>query len=243
MKTTKAAKAERRDRRAHRDDTKRRKRRRDGLQLTPLGGRMDPELMDRILEEAKAIDFDAPFVDLAPRILPVLKRVWHPYPPDMQLVNVTLPPGIPTGFCIDMGPAFSHITSDLLERWQLDIPTLLTTALDNLRALVLVEPPVVQRFTHEGVDVMAIQGQGWGSALLLLPDVLGPIVGDRPRVLMAPTRNTVLSLPEDVDPAVAKLFWWAITDGAHDALDVDPVLWTGSDVASIWQEGASGLPN
>lgn len=243
MKTTKADKADRRHRRAHRDQAKRSKRGRSGLQLLPLGGRMDPELMERILAGAEAIDFEAPFAELAPRILPVLKRVWHPYPPGLEPLDVTLPPGIPTGFCIDMGPAFTHITTDLMERWDVDVPTLLITALDNLRALTVVEPPVVQRFAHEGVDLVAVQGQGWGSALLLVPDILGPIVGDRPRVLMAPTRNTILSLPDDVDPEVAKGIWWAMTDGAHDVLDVDPVLWTGSDVASIWEDAPTGLPN
>jgi hypothetical protein len=242
MKTTKAAKAERRDRRAG-DRARKHRKRRDDLRLVPIGGSMDPALIDAILDGARSIDFDAPFVDLAPRILPVVKRVWHPYPPEMELVQVTLPPGIPIGFCIDMGPAFTHITRQLVDTWDVDVPTLLTTSLDNLRALTRVEPPVIQRFTHEGVDVVAIQGQGWGSALLLVPDILGPIVGDLPRLLMTPVRNAVISLPDDVDAETAKLLWWAMTDGAHDVLDVDPVLWTGSDIVSIWEEQPSGLPN
>jgi hypothetical protein len=209
----------------------------------PIGGSMDPDLMAAILDGARGIDFDAPFVDLAPRILPIVKRVWHPYPPDMELVQVTIPPGIPTGFCIDMGPAFTHVTRQLLDIWDVDVPTLLTTSLDNLRALTRLEPPVIQRFTHEGVDVVAVQGQGWGSALLLVPDILGPIIGDLPRLLLTPVRNALISLPDDVDDETAKLLWWAMADGAHDVLDVDPVLWTGSDIVSIWEEQASGLPN
>ena len=243
MKTTRAAKAERQDRRTRRDGPKSSKRRDGDLWLTPLGGPMDPGLMERILEGARGVDLEAPFVELAPRLLPVLKRVWHPYPPEIELIHVTLPPGIPTGFCIDLGPAFTHVTRELMERWAVDVPVLLATALDNLRAVTRAEPPIVQRFTHETVDVVAVQGQGWGSALLLVPDVLGPIVGDRPRLLMAPTRDTVLSLPDDVDPEVARRFWSTVTDGAHDVLDVHPVLWTGSDVASIWDDRAPGLPN
>lgn len=240
--TTKADKAERRDRRARRDERKRAKRR-AGLRVRPLGGTMDPALIERILADASGIDLEGSYADLAPRLLPVVKRVWHPYPDDIELVQVTLPPGIPVGFGIDIGVAFTHVTSELLERWGVDVPTLLARSLDNLRALTRVEPPDVQRFRHAGTDIVAVQGQGWGSALVLLPDVLGPLVGAEPRLLIAPVRNTILSLPDDVDPERARELWWALADGAHDVLDVDPLLWTGTDIASIWQEEPLGLPN
>lgn len=240
--TTKAAKAERRERRDRRQDRKR-ARRDQGLRLRPLGGSMDPALMERILADASGIDLGAPYADLASRLLPVVKRVWHPYPADIELVQVTLPPGIPVGFGIDIGVAFTHVTRDLLERWDVDVPTLLARACDNLRELTRVEPPDVQRFRHAGLDIVAIQGQGWGSALVLLPDVLAPLVGREPRLLMAPIRNTILSVPDDIDPGLARDLWEALADGAHDVLDVDPLLWTGSDIASIWEDEPTGLPN
>jgi hypothetical protein len=242
MKTTKADKAERRDRRARRDARKRTKRERD-LRLTPLGGSMDPALMEQILADASGIDLEGPYAELAPRLLPVVKRVWHPYPPEVELISLTLPPGIPVGFGIDIGVAFTHVTRQVLEHWDVDVPTVLARSLDNLRDLIRAEPPVVQRFRHADLDIVAVQGQGWGSALVLLPDVLAPLLGPEPRLLLAPVRNTILSLPEDIDLERAKELWWALADGAHDVLDVDPLLWTGTDIASIWEEEPLGLPN
>ena len=88
----------------------------------------------------------------------------------------------------------------------------------------------------------AIQGQGWGSSLILLPELLRPILGPTPRVLLAPVRNTLLALPDDVEDGLAIDLWQAIAQGAHDELDVDPLRWTGSTVALL-TDGALGLPN
>jgi hypothetical protein len=92
------------------------------------------------------------------------------------------------------------------------------------------------------VQVTAIQGQGWGSSLILLPELLRPILGQTPRVLLAPVRNTLLALPDDVEDGLAIDLWQAIAQGAHDELDVDPLRWTGSTVALL-TDGALGLPN
>ena len=129
---------------------------------------------------------------ISPTILPVLKRLWHPYPPDAAPLHIRVPPGIPTGFGIDFGPAFSHVTTAMLERWAIDRATILGTALENLRRLIVTEPPQVQAFTLEETEIVGIQGQGWGSSLLLLPEALRPMLGTTPRVLLAPVRNTLL---------------------------------------------------
>ena len=92
------------------------------------------------------------------------------------------------------------------------------------------------------MPLVGIQGQGWGSALLLLPDVLAPILGPRPKTLLAPVRNTVVALPEDVDVDLAVGIWHALADGAHDELDVEPLRWDGTTVVAIGASGP-GLPN
>ena len=176
-------------------------------------------------------------------ILPVLKRAWHPYPPDMEPIHIQVPPGIPTGFGIDVGPGFSHVTPELVERWGVDHGTLLGTALENLRTLIETEAPVVDRVSHDGVDLQFVQGQGWGSALVLLPDVLRTVVGTTPRVLLAPVRNTVVTLPADTDPEFILDVWAALAGGAHDALDLDPLRWTGSAVVAYRDTATRGLPN
>lgn len=235
MKTTRAAKGERR---AHRK-AKERRRRDERISIQDIG--VDPALLDRIAAAAGSGDGGS-WEAVAPMILPILKRVHHPYPPGMEPLHIRIPPGIPTGFGIDFGPAFSHVSAAMVESWGIGHATLLATALGNLRRIVDSEPPQVQDFTVDGESLLAIQGQGWGSALLLLPDILRPILGDRARVLLAPVRNTVVALPEDVELGLAAAVWQSLADGAHDELEVDPMRWTGTTVVAIG-DPSRGLPN
>jgi hypothetical protein len=243
MKTTKgdrhsrSAKAERR---AHRQAKGHRHA--DGLSMRVLGGTMDRELFDRVVSAAGRLDLDAPWPETAGMVLPILRRVRHPYPPEATPMHIFVPPGVWTGFGIDFGPAFSHITAAQVERWGIDQATLLGTALENLRALTYREPPRVERIRPDGVDTVAIQGQGWGSALILVPEVLRPILGDEPRLLLAPVRNTLVALPDDVDPDLAFRMWEAIAEGCHDELDLNLLRWTGATVVADGDESI-GLPN
>jgi hypothetical protein len=218
------------------------RRRRDGLTLHPLGGTFEPGLAEQILAAFVGFDPTAPWPEVATRVVPVLKRVHHPYPAEMAPVHIRVPPGIWTGFGIDLGPAFSHVSQALLDGWDIDHATLLGTALTNLTDLVRRERPVVNTVPVEGIEITAIQGQGWGSSLILIPELLRPILGSRPRVLLAPVRNTLLALPDDVDDGLAIDLWQAIAHGAHDELDVDPLRWTGSTVALLG-DSVQGLPN
>ncbi len=108
--------------------------------------------------------------------------------------------------------------------------------------MIVLEPPQVQAFSLAGTEIVGIQGQGWGSSLLLLPEALRPILGATPRILLAPVRNTLLALPEDVDIELAAMAWEALADGAHDELDVEPMRWTGTSVVAIG-DPTEGLPN
>lgn len=160
----------------------------------------------------------------------------------MAPIHMRVPPGIWTGFGIDLGPAFSHVSQTLLDGWGIDQMTLLGTALGNLTDLVRRERPIVDTVPVDGIEVTAIQGRGWGSSLILVPELLRPILGTTPRVLLAPVRNTLLVLPDDVDDSLAVDLWQVIAHGAHDELDVDPLRWTGSTVALLG-DTALGLPN
>ncbi|MBA2300513.1 MAG: hypothetical protein H0W22_07045, partial [Chloroflexi bacterium] len=164
MKTTKGdrhARASKAERRANRKDKDRRQRD-DRLSMRVLGGAMDPELFDRVLASAQRLDLDAPWSDIDSMVLPILRRIRHPYPPEAAPMHMFVPPGVWTGFGIDLGPAFTHITARQIEHWGIDHATLLGTALENLRALCVVEPPRGERIHPDGVETIAIQGQGWG---------------------------------------------------------------------------------
>lgn len=238
MKSTKAAKDERR---AHR---KAKDRRRDAERIPTRAVRSiaDPSDLERVLAAIQGLDMAASWDEIAPMILPVLKRARHPFPPEAAPLHLHVPPGLWTGFGIDFGPAFSHVSAAMLERWGVDQATLLGTALENLRLLIVREPPIVQRFECDGVGLVGVQGHGWGSSLVLLPDVLAPILGRDPRLLLTPVRNTLVSLPDDVDIDLAAGVWHALADGAHDELDVEPLRWTGSSVVALGDQGR-GLPN
>lgn len=244
MKTTKSdrhvgpSKAERR---AHRK-AKDRERRNGPISFRAVGGTMDPALLGRVLAAAQQLDLGAPWPEVASMVLPVLRRVRHPYPPEAAPMHIYVPPGVWTGFGVDFGPAFTHITAGQVDGWGIDHGTLLGTALENLRALTMAEPPQVERIHPDGVETIAVQGQGWGSALILLPEVLRPILGTSPRLLLAPVRNTLLALPEEADPDLAFRLWEAIAEGCHDELDMNLLRWTGTSVVSDG-DVALGLPN
>ncbi len=245
MKTSKndrhESKADRRIRRNGKGKRMRGHRRDDHISMRVLGGTMDHELFQRVLAAAQRLDLDAPWPDIAPMVLPVLRRVHHPYPPEATPLHVFVPPGVWTGFGIDFGPAFTHITASQVERWAIDRATLLGTALENLRSLTVVEPPRVERIHPDGVETIAIQGQGWGSALILLPEILRPILGEQPRLLLAPVRNTLVALPDDVDQDLPVRMWEAIAEGCHDELDLNLFRWTGTTV--VGDNDMRGLPN
>ncbi|MGK2851904.1 MAG: hypothetical protein ACSLFN_13450 [Candidatus Limnocylindrales bacterium] len=84
MKTIKAAK---RERRAHRK-AKDHDRRDDGLQVRALGGTMPADLMEQIRSAMTQLDPLAPWPEIAPMVLPVLKRLRHPYPPEASPIHI-----------------------------------------------------------------------------------------------------------------------------------------------------------
>jgi len=209
---------------------------------TSMGDGFSPGVEARILAAARAIDLAGSWTELSPRIVPVLKRVHQPFLVEAAPLLMRVPPGISTGFGIDMGLAFSHVSVAMAASRRVDQATLLGTALQNLGRLVSEQPPEVQRFRHDDIDVVAIQGHGWGSALVLAPELIRPILGTRPRLLLAPVRNTLVALPDDVDQDFAADVWLTIADGAHDALDVDALRWTGMTVAAVG-DASRGLTN
>ena len=228
-KATRKARAANAERRAHR--------RKDGH---PRRGRAVPSPRG-ILEALAAVDLDAPWHRVAPHILPILKRA-HPPLALASPVYVTVPPGIRTGFGIDLGPAFTHVDTAMVERWGVSTTTLLVTALDNLRTVIDREPPIVERIEPDGVPVIVVQGQGWGSSLVLLPDALVPLIGSEPRLLIAPVRNTLVAVPDAAPEDFVEDLYLAIAGGAPDALDPRVLRWTGRAVVDL-ADRSVGWPN
>jgi hypothetical protein len=204
-------------------------------------GPVDPIVIRRTVDAFSGVDLGGAWSDLAPRVLPLLKRVRHPFPAELAPIHLRIPPGVWAGFGIDVGPAWAHVSRDIIDRWGVDDATLLGTALDNLRQRMVEEPPQVERATLLDVPTTVIQAQGWGSALILAPDLLGPVLGKRPQILLTPVRNALVALPEDVDVDLAVAVWEAFAEGSSDELDVDPLRWTGAEVAAFDEDPSTSL--
>jgi len=187
----------------------------------------------RTFEALRRFDPSGAWEEVSAAVLPLLKRVRHPFPPDAEPMHLEVPPGIRTGFGIDLGPAWAHVSRGLFRGWGIGEATLLGTALENLRRRVLEEPPQVERATVADAALTVIQAQGWGSALVLAPDRLGAILGPEPRTLLTPVRNALVALPRDVDLEVAAFVWETFVDAGADELDVHPLSWDGRTVTAF----------
>ncbi len=187
----------------------------------------------RALEALRGVDPSGAWEDVSAAVLPLLKRVRHPFPQDAEPMHLQVPPGIRTGFGIDLGPAWAHVSRRLFRGWGIGEATLLGTALENLRRRVLEEPPQVERATVAGASLTVIQAEGWGSALVLAPDRLGTILGPESRTLLTPVRNALVALPRDVDIEVAAFVWETFVESGGDELDVDPLSWDGRNVTAF----------
>lgn len=236
--SSRAAKAQRRTHREARPRTSHG----DGLRILSLGGPADPRLLRRTLKAFTEVDMGGPWSSFEPRVMPLLKRVRHQFPAEAAPIHLRIPPGVMAGFGIDVGPAWAHVSRDLMIRWGVDEATILGAALENLRQRVVTEPPRIEQATFADAAAIVIQAQGWGSALILAPDRLASILGEGPRILLTPVRNALIALPEDVEMDLAVEIWDAFAEGCADELDVDPMRWTGSSVVAFHDESV-GIVN
>ena len=144
---------------------------------------------------------DLDWAAMSPNLIPILPRR-RPMPAEAgEAFRVTLPPGIPTGFGIDIGPAFLVVGASVLASWPVGPADLVAVGLDNLRRrLRSIRPRDLHRDTFQGVPVRILQsGVGCASALVLVPDELERIFGSEGQCFIAPMRDLLISLPADAD--------------------------------------------
>jgi hypothetical protein len=172
-----------------------------------LGNGMVQATPDAVFRAMGGLPPDLGWEEMAPNVIPILPRR-RPMPAQAGApFRVTLPPGIPTGFGIDIGPAFLVVGEQLLSTWPVGPAELVATALENLRSRVRgVRSRDLVNQVLEGVPLRLLQsGVGCASALLLAPDELQRIFGPEPQCFIAPMRDLLISLPPDVDRGFA---WW-----------------------------------
>jgi hypothetical protein len=168
-----------------------------------LGNGMVQATPGAVLRAMGGLPPDLDWPAMAGAVIPILPRR-RPLPPLAgEPFRVTLPPGIPTGFGIDIGPAFLVVGESLLATWPVGPADLVATALDNLRSRMRpVRARDLVRQAIDGVPVRVLQsGAGCASGLVLVEDELRRIFGAGPQCLIAPMRDILISMPVDADRA------------------------------------------
>jgi len=139
--------------------------------------------------------------DVADDVLPIFERA-RPFGHDLEPpAHAVVPPGITVGFGVDLGLAFARVASVHVEAWPIDLAGLTERALKNLRRRArrardydLVREPI------GGVPTVAFQSRdGWASTAILVPEAIERLFGPGPALFIAPSRDLLVGLPDDVD--------------------------------------------
>jgi hypothetical protein len=185
----------------------------------PLGPGVVTADYATVLAAMEQFDPEMPWKKARARILPMLPRV-RPLPgPELALARAMLPPGILVGFGIDIGPAITFVGASLLDRWRVDVLTVVAASLANLRRLALeCDRNAVIQDRIGDVPVTLLQTRlGIAASLILVPECLDRLLGPGPHLLLAPMRDILIALPPDVDREFAA--WlaeeWEALDPNH----------------------------
>jgi hypothetical protein len=182
----------------------------------PVGEGVVVADFESVMAALDGFDPEMPWKKARAQVLPIMPRV-RPMPgQDLELVRAMLPPGILVGFGIDLGPAITFITTELLDRWRVDPSTLAAAALANLDSIARRCGPDDVLHDHiADTPVSIVQtGRGIAASLLLVPGRIETILGGATRFLLAPMRDILIALPPGVDREFAA---WLATE--WEALD------------------------
>jgi hypothetical protein len=175
--------------------------------------RLGPDLESPSLEEVLAATERyasrlPSWPEAEPLVVPLFDRV-RPYPPGYPpLLHTIVPPGMRISLGIDVGPAFMHVSQQMLDDWSMTLADVTASALANLHARAAqVQPGDVISEPVDGVPVVALQtGLGIGSTLTLAPAEMARLFGPQPRVFIAPMRDLLLGMPPDEVELAAWLY-------------------------------------
>lgn len=167
----------------------------------PVNDHIDAAAIEDVLRAVQRFADVVDWPTLAPNVVPLFPRR-RPTPVPGQPLQVLLPPGIMTGFGVDAGPAVMHVGVESLAGWGVDVVEVTARALENVRLRSApLRPRDLVAHGVGGVAIRALQsGQGIASTLLLVPDELRRIFGERPQTFVAPMRDLLVSVGGDVDP-------------------------------------------
>lgn len=156
------------------------------------------------------------------RLVPILERPGADPMPDNPQLSAIADCGVSYGFGIDTEAIFMRVTRSLADRWERDDSVIRDVALANLRRRLYDADPTFEIPADTG-DALVVRAlttpEGCATSTLLVPDVLGRIVGDVDLILTAPTRSMLLAFPSDTPPESVD----GLTEEA-ERLDPHPLL-------------------
>jgi hypothetical protein len=196
-----------------------------------------------VVAAIEAIDLEGPWESLRERLRLVLPRRRSLPPGVDDLPKRTYDPGIPVGLGLDVGPAMLFVGEGQLRGWGVDADAAFAQGEANLRALVGVRRTfALVREPIGGVETLAYQSRdGWAASLLLAPDELCRVLGERTGLILAPMRDLVMWMPVDADPEFAAWVYEEMADVDMNALDL-PLLVMVDGVLSV-ARGSLGQPS
>ena len=178
-----------------------------------------------VLAAIESADLEAPWEEMAPNLRVALPRRRELPVPVKDLPTHVYPPGIETVLGLDIGPAMLFVPHEQLARWEVSADEAFDRALDNVREQVAGRRQFA--LVHEriaDVPTLAFQSRdGWASQLLLLPDELARVLGDRNGLILAPMRDLVIRLPLDVEREFASWLLEEFAEVDMNALDIPPL--------------------
>ena len=157
--------------------------------------------VDEVINAIESVDLTAPWSEVAPNLRLALPRR-RALPVDVdELPTREFSPGIRAILGLDVGPAMLFVAPEQLAGWGVSADRAFDQALDNVRARVAARKQFA--LIHEriaDVPTLAFQSrEGWASSLLLLPDELTRVLGDRNGLILAPMRDLLVCLPLDAE--------------------------------------------
>jgi hypothetical protein len=175
-----------------------------------------------VMAAIEAVDLEAPWDAVAPQLRPALPRR-RPLPPGTDdLPEREFPPGIRVTLGLDIGPAMLFVNHAQVDRWGVTPDQAFRRAISNIRVRVRLRRQFA--LIHEricDVPTVAFQSrEGWASSLLLMPDELIRVLGQRNGLLMAPMRDLLLLMPLDAEPGLACLILEEFAEADMNALDL-----------------------
>jgi hypothetical protein len=180
--------------------------------------------MAQVMAAIEAVDLEAPWEDAAPHLRLALPRR-RPLPPGTtDLPSQIYVPGICAVLGLDIGPALLFVRAEQLGSWRVSADHAFQRALTNVRQRVGRR----RRFAliHEricGESTIAFQSrEGWASTLLLLPQELCRVLGERNGLIIAPMRDLVIWMPLGADPTLARFILEGFAARDPNALDLPP---------------------